>query len=199
MDQRDPAPSLRESVMRDLGATELRAWRAFLVSHAIIRRNLETELLERSGLPLAEYDVLIQLALSDGRRLRMHELADRVLLSRGGLTRLVDRLVGEGLVERAKCGLDARGAYAVLTETGMDRVQSASPCHLDGVKRFFTDHFDADEQERLAVLLERTIAPAPAGPSLSVAPADTATSTPGDPAGGTSARTPTREPSTAGA
>lgn len=156
MERREPDPAPPEAASGELDPLELRAWRAFLASHALISRRLETELLERAGLPLAEYDVLVQLAYADDRRLRMHELADRVLLSRGGLTRLVDRLVSQGLVERAKCGLDARGAYAVLTTDGLERLRAASPCHLDGVRRYFSHQFDAAEQERLAELLERT-------------------------------------------
>ncbi len=146
-----------------LDPKELRAWRAFLTAHALVSRRLEAELIERSGLPLAEYDVLVQLANADGRRLRMHELADRVLLSRGGLTRLVDRLVAEGLVERQRCGADARGAFAVLTACGDDKLREAGPCHLAAVKRFFIGHFSPEEQDRLTELLERTTAAQPAG------------------------------------
>ena len=103
----DPGP--------ELDSLEHRAWRAFLSKHARVARKLEADLLARSDLPLAEFDVLFQLALSDEHRLRMNELADRVVLSRAGITRLVDRLVADGLVTRLRCASDARGYFAVLT------------------------------------------------------------------------------------
>ncbi len=137
-----------------LDAAEMRAWRAFLQAHALVSRDLEAEMLAKSDLPLAEYDVLVQLAMSEGRRLRMRDLADRVVLSRGGITRLVDRLVDDDLVQREKCGDDARGSWAVLTERGLGRLRDASPCHLAAVKRLFTDAFDSAELETLARMLE---------------------------------------------
>jgi DNA-binding MarR family transcriptional regulator len=142
---------------RNLDALEFRAWTAFLRAHARVTRRLEADLMSVSNLPLAEYDVLVQLATAEGRQLRMHELADRVILSRAGITRLVDRLVADGLVERAKCGLDARGSYAVLTAAGLARLRAASPGHLASVRRDFLDAFSRSELERLAELLERTI------------------------------------------
>nr|MCW2728789.1 transcriptional regulator, MarR family [Aeromicrobium sp.] len=91
------------TTLQRLTETELGAWRSFLRAHAQITRKLEADLVAEHELPLPSYDVLLQLAESPGRRLRMTELADRVLLSRSGLTRLVDRLEREGLVERAAC------------------------------------------------------------------------------------------------
>src|SRR5687767_11095724 len=96
-------------------------------------RQLEAELLAEHQLPLAWYDVLVQLAHAPGRRLRMAELAERVLLSRSGLTRLVDRLVREGLVVRDSCSSDGRGVNAVLTEHGLTRLRAAAPTHLRGI------------------------------------------------------------------
>jgi DNA-binding MarR family transcriptional regulator len=139
-----------------LNPVELRAWRAFLSRHARVARRLEVDLIARSDLPLAEYDVLFQLALAEGQRLRMNELADRVLLSRAGITRLVDRLMADGLVGRLKCASDARGYYAVLTPDGMTRLLEATPAHMAAVRRFFLDSFTASELETLAELLERT-------------------------------------------
>jgi DNA-binding MarR family transcriptional regulator len=126
-----------------LDPTERRAWRAFLQTIA------------RNDLPLAEFDVLFQLASADGSRLRMAELADRVLLSRAGITRLVDRLVVDGLVGRVRCESDARGFYAVLTEIGKARLEEATPGHLESVRRIFLERFDRSELEILAGLLER--------------------------------------------
>ncbi len=138
-----------------LGPDGMRAWRAFLQAHAAVMRELEPELVAGGGVSLAQYDVLVQLASADGGRLRMHELAARVLLSRSGITRLVDRLEAEGLVRRATCPSDARGSFAVLTEAGMARLGAATPVHLAGVRRHFADHFDQAELRDLARLLER--------------------------------------------
>jgi DNA-binding MarR family transcriptional regulator len=139
----------------ELDELEHTVWRAFLRSHAFVARRLEADLLATSDLPLAEFDVLFQLALAHGHRLRMNELADRVLLSRAGITRLVDRLVADGLVARVKCASDARGAYAVLTEPGRARFEEARPGHMAGVRRYFLDSFSRPELAMLAELLAR--------------------------------------------
>jgi DNA-binding MarR family transcriptional regulator len=139
----------------ELSELEHRVWRAFLVTHARVARRLEVDLIEKSGLPLAEFDVLFQLANADDRRLRMNEVADRVLLSRAGITRLVDRLVADGLVCRVKCASDARGAYAVLTEAGRARLEKARPDHFAAVRQYFLEAFTEPELEALAGLLER--------------------------------------------
>ena len=138
-----------------LDELEHSAWRAFLVAHARVARRLEVDLLAASDLPLAEFDVLFQLDIADGQRLRMNELANRVMLSRAGMTRLVDRLVADGLVGRLKCDSDARGAYAVLTERGRERLEAARPGHFAAVRRFFLTAFTRAELENLAGLLDR--------------------------------------------
>lgn len=138
-----------------LDEVEGRAWRAFLVTHARVARKLEADLVAKNDLPLAEFDVLFQLAVAEGRRLRMAELAERVLLSRAGITRLVDRLVADDLVGRLKCASDARGFYAVLTPKGMARLEEATPDHLRSVRRYFLERFSRSELEMLAGLLER--------------------------------------------
>src|ERR1700712_6009675 len=98
------------------------AWRGFLNAHAHVIRRLEAELEAEQSMPLANYDVLVQLAEAPDHALRMSELATSVLLSRSGLTRLVDRLEREGLVERQACADDARGTLAVLTPGGLTRL-----------------------------------------------------------------------------
>ena len=115
----------------------LGAWRSFLHAHARLLRRMDEELQGAHGLSLAEYDALMQLASAPGRRLRMSVLAERVLLSRSGITRLVDRLVAAGFVERSACSSDARGAEAALTPRGLERLREASLTHLDGVQRYF--------------------------------------------------------------
>lgn len=141
----------------ELDKLEHRAWRAYLYKHALVARLLEADLMARSSLPLAEFDVLFQIAMTDGQRLRMNELADRVLLSRAGITRLVDRLVEDGLVERVKCASDARGAFAALTDRGRERLEAARPSHLAAVKRYFLGTFSRAELEILAELMERSV------------------------------------------
>jgi DNA-binding MarR family transcriptional regulator len=128
---------------------ELGPWRAFLHAHARITRRLDDELQAQHGLSLAEYDALLQIATSPGRRLRMNLIAQRVLLSRSGVTRLIDRLVAEGAVERVTCSTDARGAEAVLTASGLDRMRAASRTHLAGVQRYFLDPLSPADREAI--------------------------------------------------
>ena len=119
--------------------SRLTAWSTFLRAHARVVRELERELQNQQRLALTDYDVLVQLAAADGHRLRMSELADGLLLSRSGATRLVDRLVTDGLVERVSCESDRRGQWASLTDAGLQRLRGASPTHLRGVKTHFLD------------------------------------------------------------
>jgi len=131
------------------------AWRSFLKAHAMISRRLEAELMSEEDLPLASYDVLVQLTEAPDRRLRMTGLADAVLLSRSGLTRLVDRLTRDGLVTRQACEDDARGTYAVLTPAGLSRLREASKVHLRGVEEHMTGRLSDSELATLTCLLER--------------------------------------------
>ena len=133
----------------------LAVWRTFLRTHTETVRRLERDLAERADLPLAWYDVLLQLAEAPEHRLRMAELADQVLLSRSGLTRLVDRLQFDGLVTRAPYPGDARGTYTVLTEAGLDRLRNAAPVHLAGIREYWLAHFSDDELKQLGALLAR--------------------------------------------
>ena len=120
-------------------------WRTFLQAHALISRRLDEELRAEQSMSLAEYDALVQLALAPERRLRMSQLADRVLLSRSGVTRLVDRLVAAGFVDRTQCTTDARGAEAVITELGLTRLRRASRTHLRGIDHYFIGPLSEDE------------------------------------------------------
>jgi DNA-binding MarR family transcriptional regulator len=120
-------------------------WRTFLQAHALLSHRLDDELRSEQSMSLAEYDALVQLALAPGRRLRMNQLADRVVLSRSGVTRLVDRLVADKLVARTQCATDARGAEAVLTAAGIERLRAATSTHLRGVARYFLEPLSSAE------------------------------------------------------
>jgi DNA-binding MarR family transcriptional regulator len=139
------------------------AWRSFLHAHARITRRLDEELQAAHGLSLAEYDALLQIAHAPGRRVRMNVLAERVILSRSGITRLVDRLEAAGCVERAACSTDARGQEAVLTPIGLERLRAAATTHLDGVRRYFLERLDGDELARLEASLGRVAGPLASG------------------------------------
>jgi DNA-binding MarR family transcriptional regulator len=133
---------------------ELQVWRSFLSAHARVMRILEAELLAEQRLSLVSYDVLVQLAEAPHRNLRMAELADRVLLSRSGVTRLVDRLERAGLVARQRVEADGRGVIAELTPAGLDRLRIASRTHLTGVARHFVARFDPKELLQFGELCE---------------------------------------------
>jgi DNA-binding MarR family transcriptional regulator len=144
-----------QTVLESFTEGELAAWRGFLRTHAGLVKELDADLEAQHQLPLTSYDVLTTLADQPQGRMRMRDLADAVVLSRSGLTRLVDRLQREGLLEREQCASDARGAYAVLTETGRARLREAQPLHRDGVRRRFLSRFSAEELRVLADFWER--------------------------------------------
>ncbi|HET6551794.1 MAG TPA: MarR family transcriptional regulator [Solirubrobacter sp.] len=140
-----------------LTPTELGAWRGLLRVHAALVKALDAELAAAHDLPLSSYEVLITLESAPGRKRRMAELADSVLLSRSGMTRLVDRLEREGLLARDTCTDDGRGCFAVLTEKGAGLLERARPTHLDGVRERFLAHFGEDELRRFADAWERVL------------------------------------------
>jgi DNA-binding MarR family transcriptional regulator len=147
--------SLQTSV--NLTAAELGAWRGMLRVHTALVRGLDAELAAAHDLPLSSYDVLVTLESAPGRKRRMAELADSVVLSRSGMTRLVDRLERDGLLERDLCTDDGRGCYAVLTDKGAELLAMARPTHLDGVRERFLRHFSEDELRVLARFWERVL------------------------------------------
>jgi DNA-binding MarR family transcriptional regulator len=134
---------------------ELEAWRGFLLSHAAIRRALEADLISQHGLTARDYEVLLFLAQEDGRRLPMSALAERTMLTRSGITRLIDGLTKCGLVERVSCPDDLRVSYAQLTDKGYERLREAGRTHIAGVHAAFLDRFSDEEIETLAELLGR--------------------------------------------
>jgi DNA-binding MarR family transcriptional regulator len=123
-------------------ATELAAWRGMLEIHATVTGALDTQMRAEHGLSLSAYEVLMFLADAPDRHLRMSEIADRVLLSRSGCTRLVDRLVKLGFVTRCASEDDGRGAYAELTAAGLEKFRVAQRTHREGVHHHFLDHLN---------------------------------------------------------
>ena len=130
------------------GGRGLEAWNAWLRAHATLMRQLEADLDRQTGLALADFDVLAQLALAGGS-LRMAELADRALISRSGMTRRVARLSRTDLVRRGHTDADGRGVVVLLTEAGLDRLTETAPVHVRGVSELFLAKLDDHE---LAVL-----------------------------------------------
>jgi len=146
------------SEQESLTLGELRAWRGLLRAHACLAKRLDAELEQAHGLPMSSYEVLGHLEESSGGRMRMCELAEQAQLSRSGLTRLVDRLERDGLLERCSCDHDARGSYACLTASGRERLQEARVTHLAVVREHFFSRFSESELSTLADMWER-IAP----------------------------------------
>jgi DNA-binding MarR family transcriptional regulator len=138
-----------------LSDRELAAWKGMLATHSRLVHELDAELEREYGLPLSSYEVLMNLADAEGDRLRLGELADRLLLSRSGITRLADRLERQGLIERRRCDDDGRGYFAQLTDRGRALVGAARPDHLAGVRRHFLDRLGPDEIDALGAIWER--------------------------------------------
>ncbi|MCZ7524987.1 MAG: MarR family transcriptional regulator [Acidimicrobiia bacterium] len=136
----------------------LAAWEALLESHALLVEILGRELQGETGLSLHDYDVLLTLYRAPDRRLRMTELAQAVVLSKSGLTRLVDRLEAGGLVRRAACPTDRRSVFASLTPRGRATLRRAAPVHLRGIEEHFGRHLPPGEARTLARSLGRVSA-----------------------------------------
>ena len=139
----------------DLEGAALEAWRSYLQSHASILRELDAQLVAEHGLTTRDYEVLLYLAQAEDRRLAMSALAERTMLTRSGITRLVDGLVASGLIERIACPEDARISYASLTDAGYEKLRHAGCTHIASIRRMFLAHFSAEEIAQLAALLGR--------------------------------------------
>jgi DNA-binding MarR family transcriptional regulator len=144
-----------------LSELHLAAWRAFLKAHATVVDRIDHDLAAGQRLSLSSYDVLIELYEAPDRRLRMHELAQRIVLSRSGLTRLVDRLEAEGLLTRDRCGTDRRGAYAVITEQGIAALRKAWPIYARGISHYFARWLTQEEAQIFVAALERLLQASP--------------------------------------
>jgi DNA-binding MarR family transcriptional regulator len=153
----------------DRGAKELRvvdegleqgrniAWRTFLTAHAAAMDRIERDLAEEGLMPLSWYDVLLALYEAPERKLRMHELARAILVTRGGLTRLVARIEKAGLLRREPDSADGRGLYAVLTEEGLEALRRTWPTYARGISKYFGKHLTDEEVEVLDQALRRVL------------------------------------------
>jgi DNA-binding MarR family transcriptional regulator len=133
----------------------LRAWTDFVLCYHRLMGVLEGEMQTQAGITLSQYDVLLRLAETAGGRMKMSELADAIVYSTGGLTRLFERMRQSGLVRREPSAVDRRVIYAVLTEHGTERLRAASAVHLDGVRRHFSAYLADDEVDTVATFLGR--------------------------------------------
>ena len=153
-----------------LQGAELEAWRSYLKSQRSILRELDADLVAGHGLTARDYEVLLFLAQAPGYRLAMSGLAESTMLTRSGVTRLIDGLVRSGLIERVSCAKDARISYAQLTDAGMAKLREAGRTHIAGIRRLFLAHYTDEEIEQLAHLLGRL----PGGPLAGSCSADPA-------------------------
>lgn len=169
-----------EPVQRRLSAEDprLAPWRAFLEAHARVTRRLDEELRAEHDLSLAEYDALLCIAQAPERRIRMRQLSDQVILSKSGVTRLIDRLVADGLVERSACLADARGAEAVIKDAGMARLRAASRTHLRGITEHFLEPLDGTDLVALGATMRAISVSAGPGSSAACGPDEPASADP---------------------
>jgi DNA-binding MarR family transcriptional regulator len=135
--------------------SRLDAWIRFLRAHSALTRELSAELVAEHGLTLNDYEVLLHLARAPERRMRRVDLAESVLLTASGITRLLEGLERSGLVERVLCDSDRRVAYARLTEAGLEKLRLASRTHIAGIDSLFIGRFTDDELATLSSLLSR--------------------------------------------
>ena len=138
-----------------LSPLELEAWGGLLRSHTVVYRELEHRLVQRQGISISTYDVLLRLAWAESGGLRMSELARQVIMTTGGLTRLADRLERDGLITRVRSADDGRGYVAQLTQAGRDVLRRSNRQHLADVRELFLDHVTQDELEVLARVWRR--------------------------------------------
>ena len=140
-----------------LAADEQLAWRSFIKLYSLLVARLDAELIAAHLLPLAEYEVLVHLSEAEDGALRMSALANRVLVSRSGLTRRLENLIAQGLVTKETCASDRRGTIARLTDQGRSRLIQAAPTHVEGVRRYFISRFAKPELHQFSKLLQAVI------------------------------------------
>ncbi|MEO6001827.1 MAG: MarR family transcriptional regulator [Opitutus sp.] len=135
----------------------LKAWKKYYASFWRVYAAIEADLSAAKLPSLSWYDALYELYLAPDRRLRMNELARGALLSRSGLTRLVDKLVGEKLIERVACPEDRRAQYAQLTARGVEVLRQIWPIYRAGITRYFAAHVSENEAKQVAALFGRIV------------------------------------------
>jgi DNA-binding MarR family transcriptional regulator len=138
-----------------LDGAALEAWRSYLQSHASIVRVLDAELVAEHGMTTRDYEVLLYLSQAPDRKLPMSALAESTMLTRSGITRLIDGLVDCDLIERVSCANDARVSYAHLTDAGYAKLRDAGFTHTASIRRLFLEQFTGEEIDMLASLLSR--------------------------------------------
>lgn len=151
-------PTVSAVAQPSISDEALAVWVDFLRFHASVTEVLGRELADGCGLPLTWFDVLAQLQARPGGRLRMQDLAAAVVLSKSGLTRLVDRLEAAGYVQRTSCPSDRRGTFATITAEGRQALRRARPLHLQGVAEHFVAPLSADELAALGRALRTLLA-----------------------------------------
>jgi DNA-binding MarR family transcriptional regulator len=140
---------------RTLGKEAMAAWQSYLRGHAVLRRALNAGLVAGHGLTINDYEVMLILANAPERRLKRIELAQRVVLTPSGITRLLDGLERAGCIEKGTCPSDARVTYAVLTDAGLARLREAAETHVADVDELFASRYSDEELELLGELLGR--------------------------------------------
>ena len=155
------ARTTHEEEWLKLSPEERAAWSGFIRAHSSIVRELDAELRAAHGLPLSSFDVLVQLSLASNGRMQMHELAEAVHISRSGLTRLVDRLERQGLIERHRGERDPRRVFACITRSGLERLAETTPTHLAGVRRRFLERLTRTQMSQLAVVWNQLLGSVP--------------------------------------
>jgi len=133
----------------------VKSWVGLLRAHAALTRALNADLVNQHGLTINDYEVLLHLARAEDRQLRRVDLAERLILTASGITRLLDGLERAGYVEKGQCASDARVTYAVLTDEGLAKLQEASDTHVGGIRDAFETRFSDAELDTLAELLGR--------------------------------------------
>jgi DNA-binding MarR family transcriptional regulator len=149
---------MTEDESRWLDERQMTAWRGWIEASRRIGNRIDSDLRDDSGLTTDDYEVLVSLSEAEGHRLRMAELARKIVNSPSRLSQRVDRMVRGGLLRRERCEDDKRGWYAVMTEEGLERLKAAAPAHVDSVREHFIDHLSETDIDTLAELMPRLAA-----------------------------------------
>jgi DNA-binding MarR family transcriptional regulator len=148
-------PTIESPSATQFSEQELAAWRGMLQVNASVTHALDNQMRTEHGMSVSSYEVLMFLAAAPERRLRMSQIASQVLLSRSGLTRLIDRLVEQGYVTRCVADTDGRGLFAELTQAGLAKFEAARLTHREGVRQFFLDRLNPTDQIALGDIWQR--------------------------------------------